>query len=155
ELYPERILAFRHPLTREVAYGTQLGERRAATHAAAARAMIELEPELMDERAALVADHMAAGGETLEAARWSARAAYWAGLSRPRDAQRLWHRVMDLAAELDEDEETAALACASRLLQLQFAWRLGMEPEEERRLTREVEEIATRSGDLRSLAMLR
>ena len=25
ELYPERVLAFRHPLTREVAYGTQLG----------------------------------------------------------------------------------------------------------------------------------
>ena len=29
ELYPERVLAFRHPLTREVAYGTQLGEQRA------------------------------------------------------------------------------------------------------------------------------
>src|SRR5262249_26464087 len=42
ELYPERVLAFRHPLTREVAYGTQLAERRAATHAAAARATIEL-----------------------------------------------------------------------------------------------------------------
>ena len=34
ELYPERVLAFRHPLTREVAYGTQLAEQRAATHAA-------------------------------------------------------------------------------------------------------------------------
>ena len=42
ELYPERLLAFRHPLTREVAYGTQLAEQRAATHAAAARALIEL-----------------------------------------------------------------------------------------------------------------
>ena len=30
ELYPERVLAFRHPLTREVAYGTQLAEQRAA-----------------------------------------------------------------------------------------------------------------------------
>ena len=38
ELYPERVFAFRHPLTREVAYGTQLAEQRAATHAAAARA---------------------------------------------------------------------------------------------------------------------
>ena len=38
EVYPERVLAFRHPLTREVAYGTQLGEQRTATHAAVARA---------------------------------------------------------------------------------------------------------------------
>ncbi|HEX5375813.1 MAG TPA: adenylate/guanylate cyclase domain-containing protein, partial [Solirubrobacterales bacterium] len=28
ELYPERVLAFRHPLTREVAYGTQLAAQR-------------------------------------------------------------------------------------------------------------------------------
>ena len=27
EIYPERVLAFRHPLTREVAYGTQLAEQ--------------------------------------------------------------------------------------------------------------------------------
>ena len=60
EIYPERILAFRHPLTREVAYGTQLADRRAATHAAAARAMIELDPDRHDELAALVADHMEA-----------------------------------------------------------------------------------------------
>ncbi len=37
ELYPERIFAFRHPLTREVAYGTQLADQRAVTHAATAR----------------------------------------------------------------------------------------------------------------------
>ena len=78
------MLAFRHPLTREVAYGTQLAERRAATHAAAARAMIELEPDRLDELAALVAHHIEEGGETLEAARWHARAAHWAGHSRPR-----------------------------------------------------------------------
>ncbi|HET9591678.1 MAG TPA: adenylate/guanylate cyclase domain-containing protein, partial [Solirubrobacterales bacterium] len=29
EIYPQRLLAFRHPLTREVAYGTQLAEQRA------------------------------------------------------------------------------------------------------------------------------
>ena len=79
EVYPERVFAFRHPLTREVAYGTQLAEQRAATHAAAARALIELNPDRHDELAALIAHHMEEGGETLEAARWSARAAYWAG----------------------------------------------------------------------------
>jgi adenylate cyclase len=155
ELYPERLLAFRHPLTREVAYGSQLGEQRAATHAAVARATIALNPERQDELAALIASHMESGGETLEAARWSARAAYWAGSSHPGDALRLWRRVMELVAELDENEETAALALASRLLQLQFAWRLGMDREESARLIAEAEEIATRTGDLHSLAMLR
>jgi class 3 adenylate cyclase/tetratricopeptide (TPR) repeat protein len=155
ELYPERVLAFRHPLTREVAYGSQLGEQRAATHAAVARATIELHPDRGDELAALIASHFELAGEALEAARWSARAAYWAGSSHPADALRLWRRAMELVAELPEDEETAALAVTSRLLQLQYAWRLGMSTEEEGRLAAEAEEIAKRTGDLHSLAMLK
>ena len=155
ELYPERVLAFRHPLTREVAYATQLAERRASTHAATARAMIELEPDRLDELAALVAHHMEAGGERLEAARWSARAAFWAGNSQPSESLRLWRRTMELVADLDENEETAALAVSSRLLQLQYAWRLGMDKAEEAQLVAEAEEIATRTEDKHSLAMLR
>jgi adenylate cyclase len=155
ELYPERIFAFRHPLTREVAYGSQLAERRAATHAAAARALVELEPDRLDELAGLVAHHMEAGGETLEAARWSARAAHWAGHTRPQDALRLWARVTALAAGLEESEETLALAVVSRLQQLDYAWRLGMDREEAERLEQEAAEIATRIGDLHSLALLK
>jgi len=155
ELYPERVFAFRHPLTREVAYGTQLADQRAATHAATARALIELNPDRHDELAALIASHMESGGETLEAARWSARAAYWAGSSRPQDALRLWRKAMVLTEGLEETEETQAMAVMSRLLQLDFAWRLGMDNEEEARLTAEAEEIATRTGDLHSLALLK
>jgi adenylate cyclase len=155
ELYPERVLAFRHPLTQEVAYGTQLADRRAATHAAAARALIELEPDRLDELAALVAHHMEAGGETLEAARWSARAAYWAGHTRPQDALRLWQRVTALVGELEEDDETAALAVSSRLLQLEYAWRLGMDREEADALAAEATAIAERIGDVHSLALLK
>jgi class 3 adenylate cyclase/tetratricopeptide (TPR) repeat protein len=155
ELYPERVLAFRHPLTREVAYGTQLADGRAATHAAAARAMIELEPERLDELAALIADHMEAGGETLEAARWSARAAHWAGHSRPQDALRLWRNVTELAADLGQSEETIGLGLLSRMMQLDYAWRLGMESDEAKKLAAEANEIATRAGDLRSLALLK
>jgi class 3 adenylate cyclase len=158
EIYPERLLAFRHPLTREVAYGTQLSEQRAATHAGAARALIELEaPDRYDELSALIADHLRQGDERLEAARWSARAAYWAGHSRPRDALRLWHDVMELTAELgdEEDTEVAALAIHSRLLQLQYAWRVGMNRDEEARLAAEAEEIAERQNDLHSLVLLK
>jgi len=156
ELYPQRRFAFRHPLTREVAYGTQLASQREATHAAAARAMIELiPPERHDERAAQIADHLKQGGETLDAARWSARGAHWAGHSRPRDAMRLWHETMELAGRLEVDEESDALAIASRLAQIQFAWRVGMDLEEQALLLDEAEEIADRRGDLHSKVLVR
>ncbi len=155
EIYPQRVLAFRHPLTREVAYGTQLADRRQETHAAAARAMIELEADRLDELAGLVAQHMDEGGETLEAARWFARAAHRAGHSQPRDALRLWQRVMSLADELEESEETTGLAMLSRMLQLEYAWRLGMDREQADALAAEATAIATRCGDLNSLALLK
>ncbi len=155
ELYPERVLAFRHPLTREVTYGSQLAEQRRPLHTATAWALVEANPDRHDELAALVAHHLQKGGETREAARWSARAAFWAGHSQPREAQRLWRTVMELAPELEEDEESAALSVASRLQLLDLAWRLGMNPDEEARLKAEADEIATRSGDLRALTLLR
>jgi class 3 adenylate cyclase/tetratricopeptide (TPR) repeat protein len=155
ELYPERVFAFSHPLTREVAYGSQLSAQRATTHAATAQAMSELNPDRHEELAALIASHFEEGREALEAARWFARAAHWAGHSRPHDALRLWHKVTDLVSELDESEETLALAVSSRLLQLDYAWRLGMDRGEETRLEAEAEELATRIGDLHSLALLR
>ena len=155
ELYPEKVLAFRHPLTREVAYGTQLADRREATHAAAARAIAELNPERHDELAALIAGHMAAGGEALEAARWYARAAYWTGASQPAEALRLWQKVTRFSDQLDDGPEAAALALNSRILQLDFAWRLGMDPDEEAKLASEAREMAERTGDLRALALLK
>src|SRR4051812_837338 len=72
ELYPEAIYAFRHPLTQEVAYRSQLGERRAVVHAAVARAIEAEQPERLDERAALLAQHWESSGQALEAARWHA-----------------------------------------------------------------------------------
>jgi class 3 adenylate cyclase/tetratricopeptide (TPR) repeat protein len=155
ELYPEKVLAFQHPLTREVAYGTQLGERREETHAAAARAIVELEPERHDELAALIAQHMESGGEVREAARWSARAAHWSGSSQPAEAMRLWHATSRLADQLPEDDEVAALRVMSRLQQLDYAWRLGMDDAEERRLAEEAAEIAERTNNLPALAMLK
>jgi len=155
EIYPERVLAFSHPLTQEVAYGSQLGEQRAKAHAVTARAVIELNPERHDELAALIAQHLELGGELREAARWNARAAHWAGYAHPRDALRLWTKVSELAGRLPEDEETAALGMFSRLLQLDYAWRLGMETERVEALVAETREMATRTGDLRSLTLLK
>jgi class 3 adenylate cyclase/tetratricopeptide (TPR) repeat protein len=155
EMYPQRSFAFRHPLTREVAYSTQLADRRVATHAAAARAIVELEPDRHDELAGLIARHMDEGDEALEAARWYARAAYWAGHSRPQDALRLWERVTQLADGLERGEEALALALAGRMLQLEYAWRLGMDRERIEALAAEAKEIAMGCGDLRSQALLK
>ncbi len=154
EIYPERVLAFSHPLTREVAYGSQLGKQRAAAHAATAAAMIDLNPARHDELAALIAQHLEQGGETLEAARWNARAAHWAGYAHPQDALRLWTKVSDLTSELPEDDETSALGVSSRVRQLDYAWRLGMETERVESLAKEARDIATRTGDLRSMTLL-
>ena len=87
-LYPQAEYAFKHPLTQEVAYRSQLAERRSRTHAAVARAIAELYPEQLDERAALLAHHWEQAGETARAAEWHRRAALWAGgrTSRRRHA---------------------------------------------------------------------
>lgn len=155
ELYPRRVLAFRHPLTREVAYGSQLADGRRAIHAAAARATIQLEAGRLDELSGLVGHHMAEAGETLEAARWFARAAHWAGHSQPREAFGLWRRVTELSDELEESEEQAGLALLSRMLQLEYAWRLGMDPDEAEALAAEASAIAERRADVSSLALLK
>ena len=67
--------AFKHPLTQEVALGSQLQERRARVHAAVARAIEAAHAEKLDEHAALLAHHWEEAGEALAAARWHTRAA--------------------------------------------------------------------------------
>src|SRR5882724_5172333 len=78
-LYPEAEYAFKHPLTQEVAYHSQLRERRARTHEATARAIGELFADKLDEQAAVLAHHCEEAGNALDAARWHRRAAEWAG----------------------------------------------------------------------------
>ena len=154
EIYPETLYAFKHPLTREVAYGSQLGERRAAVHAAVAQAIIERHPERLDERAALVAQHWQAAGEALDAARWHARAAGWAGFNDPTHALEHWRQVRELADELPESAESMALGLAARVNALNYGWRLGMSPEQAEAAFSEAEAMAARAGDVRSRALL-
>src|SRR5262249_26592804 len=63
-LYPEAEYGFKHPLTQEVAYLSQLAERRARVHAAVARAIEELEAGHLCERAALHEYHRRPAGDT-------------------------------------------------------------------------------------------
>jgi class 3 adenylate cyclase/tetratricopeptide (TPR) repeat protein len=154
ELYGETLYAFKHPLTQEVAYGSQLGEHRAPVHAACARAIPDRYPERLDELAALVAQHWEGASETLEAARWHARAAAWSGTNDPAPALRHWHKVRELADALPESTETVALGLTARIFSLQFGWRLGISEREAEALFIEAKRIASEAGDVRSQAML-
>ena len=109
-LYPEPEYAFKHPLTQEVAYQSQLAERRARVHAAVARALEALDPAGTGERAALLAHHYEAAGEALPAARWHDRAADWALRADFAEARRHWERVRALAGSLPDSREAADLA---------------------------------------------
>ena len=154
ELYPEAIYAFKHPLTQEVAYGSQLGERRAGAHAAVARAIAEQYPERLDERAALIAQHWEAAGAALEAARWHARAGNWAGTKDPTQSLRHWRKVRELSDSLPQSAEATALGLAARIFSLQYGWRLGTSHEEAEALFTEAERMAADTGDLHSRAIL-
>ncbi len=154
ELYPEAEYAFKHPLTREVAYQSQLAERRARTHAAVARVIAELGPDKLDERAALLAHHWEAASEPLEAARWSRRAAEWVGLSDRAQAMRHWEKVRALLGDAEESPEVVGLALFARAALLNMGWRYGMTEERAARLLAEGQALGERSGEKGLLAFL-
>src|SRR5262245_34927007 len=80
--------AFRHPLAQEVAYRTQLVDRRRGTHAAIARALLTIHGPAAATHAALLAHHFDEAGEHLEAARWHEHAGRRVARSDPADGAR-------------------------------------------------------------------
>src|SRR5262249_46978299 len=74
-LSPHPTYAFKHPLMADVAYGSQLGERRAQLHAVVAAALEKLHADRLGEHALLIAHHWEASGRRFEASRWKRRAA--------------------------------------------------------------------------------
>jgi class 3 adenylate cyclase/tetratricopeptide (TPR) repeat protein len=154
ELYPEAVYAFKHPLTQEVAYGSQLGERRSVAHAAVARAIAEEHPARLDEWAALLAHHWESAGETLEAARWNARAGAWTGTNDPTASLRHWRKVRELTDSVPDSAETAALGLSARIQSLSYGFRLGISHEEAETLFTEAERLAARGQDIWSRAIL-
>lgn len=154
ELYPEAVYSFKHPLTQEVAYRSQLGERRAAVHRRVAEAIEELYPDRLDERAALVAQHWEGACEPLAAARWNARAAAWVGLSDVSQAVRHWRKVSELLEGLPYSGEVTALALEARVRRLDYGWRLGITEQEAAAHYEAGRELAQRSGDRVNLLMI-
>ncbi len=155
ELYPEAVYAFKHPLTQEVAYCSQLGERRAALHAAVARAIAERVPGTAGRAGRAAGPAL---GEC-RARRWRRRAgthapAAWVGTKDPTASLRHWRKVRELADALPDSEETAALGLSARIFALNYGWRLGMSHEEAEALFTEAERLAASVQDLWPRAIL-
>ncbi len=156
-LYPEVELAFKHPLTHEVAYESQLAGRRARTHAAVAQAIEEVDHRRLDECAALLANHWEKAGDAATAARWHARAARWCRLGNPAEALRHWFQVWALRGQGRESEEQIALRLEAAIELLMLAsWMgvLGLDDQNARLLLSEGLALASRKGDLRSRVLL-
>ena len=145
---------FKHPLTQEVAYRSQLGERRRRTHRAAALAIERLHPDRGGELASLVARHFEAAGEPLTAAGAYARAAHWLGYRDVSAAFGLWRQVGALVEPLDSPE-ARGLALASRGRQLEFGYRMGGISEDQAAAHYRVgRDLAQQSGDRAGLLLI-
>ncbi len=149
-IYPVVEYSFKHPLTQEVALGSQLRERRRTVHAAVARAIEEQEGPDLDERAALLAHHWEEAGEALVAARWHRRAAEWVGATDYTAATHHWGRVRALLRELPDDREAAGLGIAACTQILNVSWRVGTGLDEARTLREEGQRFADAIGDRRA-----
>jgi class 3 adenylate cyclase/tetratricopeptide (TPR) repeat protein len=153
-LYPEAEYAFKHPLTQEVAYRSQLAEPRTHVHGGVARAIEELGSGNLGERAALLAYHWEHAGDAREAATWHRRAAEWVGLNNPAEALRHWGSVRELLDTLPQTPENLAERAAVRALVMNHLARLGDLEDQATSLFREGRELATRSGDPHVLSQI-
>jgi adenylate cyclase len=153
-IYPVVEYSFKHPLTQEVALGSQLKERRRAVHAAVARAIEQQHAEHLDERAPLLAHHYEEAGELRAAVRWHGRAAEWVETTDVAAANRHWGRVRELLRELPGDREAQELGIQACQQILQMAWRFGMGVDEARGLLEEGQALASATGDRRAAVRL-
>ena len=145
---------FWHPLTQEVAYGSLLSQRRARIHAAVARALVDLDAERHDERAALIATHFEAAGDHSEAARWNARAATWALRTSMEESRRHWSATIAHLHATTDSDETLALGVRARVHLLRLGSRRGIEPADAEALFAEGQARAKRLPDPGLLSLI-
>jgi adenylate cyclase len=129
-LYPEVEYAFKHPLTQEVAYRSQLAERRKAVHALVARTIEGFYADRLDEHAALLAQHWEGTDEALVAADWHRRAAEWVGARDRGEMSRHWQRVRTLLDTVPESAETLVMGFLARTRLLHNGMFLGQADDE-------------------------
>ena len=125
EFVPRQRYCFRHPLVRAVAYESQLS---AAGHRPIAGwpRRLSARSGAVDENAALIATHLEAAGEVVEAYHWHLRAAEWL---RPRDvpaARAEWESARRIADRLADDYDgVTAMRIAPRAMLISTALYVG------------------------------
>src|SRR2546430_11162415 len=82
--YPQPQYAFKHPLTREVAYHSLLGDQRARLHAMVAAALEKLRADRLGQYASLTAHHREAARNGDQATRSQRRPAPQRSEVKPR-----------------------------------------------------------------------
>ena len=153
-LYPVQVYGFRHRLTQEVAYGSQLAPARARSHTAVAIGLQATEPDRLDENSGLIAQHYARAGDALQAAQWHMRAVFWSGLRDPMSSIRHALDVVELDQDLPDGPEADGLRLLARLYVTTMGWRVGAEPMTIRKAFDEGVLIAERNGDETMMALL-
>ncbi len=150
-LTPSAEYAFCHPLIRAVAYESQLKSDRAQWHRRLAAAIQERVPGSVEERAALIAEHLEAAGELHAAYGWHMRAAAWS-TNRDFDAARLsWERARRIADALP-DPNQLSMRIAPRTMLCATDWQDRAVHDSGGRFA-ELRELCTAAGDKVSLAI--
>jgi predicted ATPase/class 3 adenylate cyclase len=146
--------SFRHPLTQEVAYRTQLGDRRARIHGAVARTIEATCPENLEGCADLLAHHWEQAGDAVNTARWSLQAG---SRHRARDVGEslgYYRKVLHVLEPVPDSPETLAMEATARAGILQAAAFVPVSSEELARVFEEGKAAALQSRDPRELAVL-
>lgn len=97
---PSPDYTFRHALIRTVAYESQLKSERAKWHRRLAAAIQERAPGAVDEKAALIAEHLHAAGDLHAAYDWNMRAGAWSTTRDIGVARVSWERACRIADKL-------------------------------------------------------
>ena len=143
---------FHHPLIRTVAYESQLKADRAERHRRVAAAIESRDPESAEENAALIAEHLEAGGELHDAYGWHMRAGGWSTTRDIAAAYLSWERASRVADALPADEpERLSMRIAARALLCANAFRVHADISGG--LFEELRQLCAAAGDKRSLAI--
>jgi tetratricopeptide (TPR) repeat protein len=109
--FPDQNYTFKHALTREVAYGSLLHERRRALHRKIVEALEALSPDRLGESAEYLAHHALQGEVWEKAVPYCRQAGENAGNSGAfREAVRYYEQALDALGHLPAHPDTGVLA---------------------------------------------
>ncbi len=150
---PTAEYAFHHPLIRAVAYESQLRSDRAEWHRRLACAIQGREPDALEENAALIAEHLWAGGELHGAYGWHMRAAAWSTDRDTHAARVNWDRARRIADALPADDPgQLSMRIAPTTMLCVTDWQARADTVREGRFA-DLRELCSAAGDKVSLAI--